>query len=89
MTKKKSEKQVAIVAPKKTEWVNVFKTTYHRYRHWIRFILTEGKVNKFRFVKDEIGYTGKLSVDKPEIDKAKKVLADYKTKNTGSVDMWW
>jgi len=31
-----------------------------------------------------IGYTGKLSVNK-----AKKVLADYKTKNTGAVDMWW
>jgi hypothetical protein len=87
MTKKKNEK-VAAVATKKV-WVNIFKTNYHRYRHWVKYILAEGKVNGFRFVKDEIGWTGKLAVDKPEVDKAKKVLAEYKTNNPDAVDMWW
>jgi hypothetical protein len=90
MTKKKNEKKVAAIeAPKKIEMINIFKTTYHRYRHWIRFILTEGKINKFRFVKDEVGYTGNIAINKPEVEAAKKVLADYKTKNKNTVEMWW
>ena len=84
-----SKKKVVEVTPTKKEMVNLFKTTYHRYRHWIRHILTEGKVNGFRFVKDEIGYTGKIAVNKPEVEKAKKVLAEYKVKNSNSLDMWW
>ena len=85
---KKTETKIVEVGAKKV-MVNLFKTTYHRYRHWIRFILTEGKVSGFRFVKDEVGYTGKIAVDKPEVDKAKKVLADYKLKNADAADMWW
>ena len=89
MAKKKEDKNVTKVATIKSEMVSVFNTTYHRYRHWVRFILTEGKINKFRFVKDEVGYTGKLAVEKTEVEKAKKVLADYKTKNPDTVEMWW
>ncbi len=84
-----SKKKVVEPAPTKKTMVNIFTTTYHRYRHWVRFILTEGKINSFRFVKDEIGYTGKLSIEKTEVDNAKKVLADYKIKNPDTVDMWW
>ena len=91
MTKKKNEKKVpeVVAAPKKIEMINIFKTTYHRYRHWVRFILTEGKINKFRFIKDEVGYTGNIAINKPEVEAAKKVLADYKTQNKDSIDMWW
>ncbi len=90
MTKKKNEKKVAAVAaPKKIEMINIFKTTYHRYRHWVRFILTEGKINKFRFVKDEVGYTGNIAIDKPEVEAAKKVLAEYRIQNKDTVEMWW
>ncbi len=85
-----SKKKAAVESsPAKKEMINLFKTTYHRYRHWLRNILIEGKVNEFSFKKDEVGYTGVLLVDKSEADKAKKVLADYKTKNPDTVDMWW
>ena len=86
--KKKEEKTVEVKA-KKIEMVDIFKTTYHRYRHWLRNILIEGKVNQLSFKKDKVGYTGVLLVEKSETEKAKKVLADYKAKNPDTVDMWW
>ena len=90
MTKKKNEKTVAAVAaPQKVEMLNIFKTTYGYWRHWVKYILKDGGVIKFRFVKDAETYNGKIAVAKPEVDKAKKVLADYKTKNPDTVVMWW
>ena len=44
---------------------------------------------KYRFVKDEVGYTGHISIDKPEEEAAHKVLADYKTKSPDTKDMCW
>ena len=86
-----SKKKAVEVVPAKRVMVNLFNTNYHRFRHWIRYILIDGKVpaKGFRFIKADIGYTGKLVVEKTEVDRAKKVLADYKAKNTGAVDMWW
>ena len=87
--KKKDEKKVAeVVAPKKVEMTNIFKTTYYWWRFWVKDILKSGKINKARFVKDEVGYTGKIAVQKTEVEAAKKVLADYKTKNPDTVEMW-
>ena len=74
--------------PTKTEWVNVFTTSYYFWRNWIKAVLIEGKIKKYRFVKDEVGYTGNIAIDKPEVDAAKKVLATYKTKNPDKVEMW-
>jgi len=36
-----------------------------------------------------VGYTGNIAINKPEVEAAKKVLADYKTQNKDSIDMWW
>ncbi len=88
MTKKKNEKKVAVVAPKKVEYINLFNTTYYFWRFWIKEILKTGKISKSRFVKDEIGYTGKIAVDKPEVDRSKQVLAEYQKKNPDTVTMW-
>lgn len=90
MTKKKNEKKVpAVATPKKIEMINIFKTTYGYWRHWVKNILKDGGVLKFRFVKDEDSYNGKIAVAKPEVEKGKKILADYKTKNPDTKDMWW
>ena len=89
MTNKKNEKKVAVVAaPKKIEMINIFKTTYGYWRYWVKNILADGGVNKFRFVKDEGSYNGKIAVQKNEVDTAKKVLADFKNKNPDTVEMW-
>ena len=88
MTKKKNEKKVAVVA-KKVEMVNIFKTTYYYWRFWIKEILKTGKISKSRFVKDEIGYTGNIAVQKTEVDNAKNILISYKSQNRDTVDMWW
>ena len=87
MTNKKNQKTVAVTAPKKADWVNLFKTSYFYWRHWIKNDL-KGKV-KARFAKDEIGYSGHIAVQKPDVDKAKKILAEYKTKNPDVKDLWW
>ncbi len=72
----------------KPEMVNIFSTTYGYYRHWVKNILAEGGISKFRFVKDAGSYNGKLAVAKAEVDKAKKVLADYKLKHPDEKEMW-
>jgi hypothetical protein len=84
-----SKKKAVESSPVKKEMVSLYKTTYHRYRHWVRNILVEGKINKFSFKKDKVGYTGILQVEKIEADKAKKVLTEYKGKNPDTIDMWW
>jgi hypothetical protein len=89
--KNTKKKNVVEIAPAKKEMVGLFKTTYHYYRNWVKYILAGGKLKGFRFVKDDAGYTGKISVLKTEVDNAKKVLADYKSKpeNKEGVDLWW
>ena len=90
MSKKKEQKAAPQAeTPTKAEWVNVFKTTYYFWRFWVKQILIEGKTKKYRFVKDEVGYTGKIAIDKPEVEAAKKVLADYQTKQPDTTEMWW
>jgi hypothetical protein len=84
-----SKKKVVELVPTKKTMVNLFKTNYHYYRHWVKYILSEGKIKAFRFVKDEVGWTGKIAIDKPEVDTAKKVLSDYKVKNPNTTNMWW
>ena len=80
--------KVEMPKPDKPEMVNVFSTTYGYYRYWVKTILTEGGIAKFRFVKDEGSYNGKIAVVAGEVEKAKKVLADYKSKNPDEKEMW-
>lgn len=72
----------------KHEMVNIFSTTYGWYRYWVKNILAEGGISKFRFVKDADSYNGKISIAKAEVDKAKKVLADYQRRNPDIKTMW-
>ena len=89
MTNKKNEKKVAAVAaPKKIEMICIFKTTYGYWRYWVKNILADGGVGKFRFVKDEGSYNGKIAVEKTQVERAKQVLGDYKKKNPDTVVMW-
>lgn len=37
------KKKVVENAPTKNEMVNLFKTTYHYFRNWVKYILTEEK----------------------------------------------
>lgn len=90
MSKKKEQKAAPQPqTPTKAEWVNVFKTTYYFWRFWVKQILVKGKIKKYRFVKDEVGYKGHIAIDKSEVEAAHKVLADYKIKNPDTKDMWW
>ena len=80
---------VAVVAPKKIEIKNIFKTTYYYWRFWVKQILINGKIKKYRFIKDAVGYSGNIAVQKTEIENAKKILVEYKIKNQDTVDMLW
>ncbi len=90
-TKKKKEAVAKVPATEKNgkiEMVNIFSTTYGYYRYWVKNILAEGSISKFRFVKDADSYNGKIAVAKPEVEKAKKVLAEFQKKNPDTVTMW-
>ena len=90
-TKKKKEAVAKVSATEKNgkiEMVNIFSTTYGYYRYWVKNILAEGGISKFRFVKDEGSYNGKIAFAAGEVDKAKKVLADYKAKHPDEREMW-
>ena len=87
-TEKKAEVKAAVSKPAKTEMVAIFKTTYGYYRYWVKIILADGGIIKYRFIKYPDSYAGVISVAKAEADKAKKVLAEYKKQNPGTVSMW-
>ena len=87
MENNKKEQVKKVDKPTKEEEVILVTTTYYYWRNWVKSILLEGKI-KTRFVKDDVGWSGKISVVKSQMDLAKKVLADYKTKNPDRVDMW-
>lgn len=93
MATQKKKKTVEAKAPVKEqkakfEMIEIFSTAYGYWRYWIKDILAEGGISKFRFVKDPNSYSGKIAISKGEVDKAKKVLSDYKTKNPDTVEMW-
>ncbi len=87
-----TKKVVAKVQPTpkdgKIEMVNIFTTSYGYFRYFIRNIMTDGGIVKFRFVKNKENYSGKIAVAQNEVDKAKKVLAEYQKKNPDVKTMW-
>ncbi len=90
-TKKKKEAVAKVPATEKNgkiEMVNIFSTTYGYYRYWIRQILAESGISKFRFVKEPDSYNGKIAVAKAEVDKAKREFAEYQKKNPDIKTMW-
>lgn len=72
----------------KPEMVSIFSTTYGYWRYFVKTILADGGISKFRFVKDEGSYNGKIAVPAGEVEKAKKVLADYRAKHPEEKEMW-
>ncbi len=96
MATQKKKKTVEAKAPvneqktkvEKHEMVSIYSTSYGWWRYFVKPILVEGGVSKFRFVKDPDSYNGKIAVAKTEVDKAKKVLAEYQKKNPDTKTMW-
>lgn len=74
---------------KETTLVALATTNYHYYRHWVKAILSEGKIKTFRFKKNEANYDGVIMVDSKELVKAKTVLDNYTNKNPDIVEMFW
>jgi len=72
-----------------TEMVQLFKTTYHYYRNWVRGILQQGKITNIKFLKEKIGWKGIISVPKSQLEKAKQVLNEYKKKHPDAKELWW
>ena len=87
-TAKKQATVKAPVAKAKTDFVTIVKTKYGYYRYWVRAIMAEAAVMKYRFIKNPDSYDGVLAVAKEEADKARKALAAYKKENPGTVSMW-
>lgn len=96
MATQKKKKAVEAYAPvkeqkakvEKSEMINIFSTTYGYWRYFVKNILETGGVAKFRFIKDADSYNGKIVISKPEVEKAKKVLAEYQKKNPDTKHMW-
>jgi len=85
--KKKAE--VKATVPKvKTDFVTIVKTKYGYYRYWVRAIMAEAAVMKYRFIKNPDSYNGVLAVAKEEADKARKALGAYTKQNPTTVSMW-
>ena len=50
--KKTAVVNAAVSKPAKTEMVAIFKTTYGYYRYWVKNILADGGIIKYRFIKN-------------------------------------
>ncbi len=87
-TKKRAVVVKAPVTKLKTDFVTVAKTKYGYYRYWVRAIMAEAAVMKYRFIKNSDSYDGVLAVAKEEADKARKALTAYTKQNPTTVSMW-
>ena len=63
MENNKKEQVKKVDKPTKEEEVILVTTTYYYWRNWVKSILLEGKI-KARFIKDDVGWSGKISVPK-------------------------
>jgi len=78
----------ATPATAKIEMVSICKTNYGYYRYWVKDIMSNAGILKFRFVKNKENYDGTLAVSKKEVEKAKAALAKYVKDNPTTVSMW-
>ena len=86
-----TKKQAVVKAPVakvKTDFVTIVKTKYGYYRNWVRAIMAEAAVMKYRFIKNPDSYDGVLAVAEEEADKARNALAAYTKQNPDTVTMW-
>lgn len=88
LKKESSEKKRITKSKGKIEMINIYSTTYGYWRYWVRNILIEGGISKFKFVKEADSYNGKIAIIKSEVEKAKKVLFEYQVKNADIKTMW-
>lgn len=72
----------------KTEYVCIYSTTYGYWRYWVKHILAEGGISKFRFIKEVNSYNGKIAVAISEKEKAKVILDGYKEAHPEEKEMW-
>lgn len=88
---KTSKKVVVAAAPTKAKKettstrVHLVNTNYHFWRHWVKHLLADTTA---KFVKNEVGYTGVITVDAPELIKVKKILDKYTKDHPDEVAMW-
>ncbi len=70
------------------EVVTVATTTYHNWRHWVKYIAKEGGVIGAKFVKEETGYNGEIKVTRSQVAKLKTVFAAYQKANPETKELW-
>lgn len=87
---KKTKEATAPVKIVSTERIAVVKTNYHYFRHWLRS--ATASISGVKFVKNEDNYDGVITCPKSEVEKLKKVLADYRKEllkeNPLTIEMW-
>lgn len=86
-TKKPVEKKSEI--KHQIELKPVAKTTYHYWRNFVKYILEEGGVEGYRFVKDADSFNGQIMVMNSSFVEVKEVLAKYKKEHKDEVELWW
>ena len=78
-----------VVAPATAlEVVTVATTTYHNWRHWVKDIAKEGGVISAKFVKESVGYNGKITAPKSQVAKLKATFASYQKANPDTKELW-
>lgn len=87
-TNKETDGFVKTVKGTKIEFVFICSTSYGYFRYFVKYILSEGGINNFKFVKDNDSYNGRIAVDKTEVEKATLVLDTYKKTHPDVKEMW-
>jgi hypothetical protein len=74
----------------KSETVKLVETSYHYFRGWLRGHLKESAIKGFRFVKDDIGWQGFISIPEESYDAGMKALKEFKDgQPEGTKDLFW
>lgn len=76
--------------PSKSEVVKLVGTSYHYFRGWLKNHLSEAGIKGFRFIKDDVGWQGYISIPSDSFEAAMKALQEFKNNQPeGTKDLFW
>lgn len=76
--------------PSKSDAVKLVGTSYHYFRGWLKQHLKDNNIKGFRFIKDDVGWQGRITIPSDGFNEAMKALNDFKASQPeGTKDLFW
>jgi len=82
-------KQAGTSSSNTVERIKLVGTSYHYFRNFLKYLFRENEITSAKFIKDEVGWKGYISIPANVKEPALKVLAQYQIDNPDTKTLWW